>query len=191
MVITRRHCTSMRPMYSERVRAMTTRIQHFMMGVTISVGVAYLSPVYAEDSIVTYKMLTPELALEVAQATLKACRQGDYQISVAIVDRSGTVQVMLRDQLAGPHTLETARRKAWTAASFKGNTSSLAEATRPGSGQSGARFVTEAIMVGGGVPLYAEGTLVGAVGVSGTPSAEEDEKCAQKGADALVEKLLF
>ena len=170
---------------------MTARIRQFIPRMTVIVFLAYLLPASAQNSLVSYKMLKPELALEVAQETLKACREGGYQIAVAIVDRSGIVQVMLRDQLAGPHTLETARRKAWTAASFKGDTSSIAEATKSGSHQYGARFVTDAIMVGGGVPLYAEGVLVGAVGVSGAPNAGADENCAQKGADLLEDKLLF
>lgn len=152
---------------------------------------APFSMVAANDSLITFKALNPEVALEVAQATLGACREAGYQVSVAIVDRSGVTQVMLRDQVAGPHTLETARRKAWTAASFKGDTRSIAQATQPGSGQSGARFVTEAIMVGGGVPLYAEGTLVGAIGVSGSPSADDDQTCAKQGAEVLEEKMLF
>ena len=152
---------------------------------------ASMSLVAASDLLITFKALNPEMALEVAQATLGACRESGYQVSVAIVDRSGITQVMLRDQLAGPHTLETARRKAWTAASFKGDTRTIAQATRPGSGQSGARFVTEAIMIGGGVPLYVEGTLVGAIGVSGSPSADEDQSCARQGAEALEEKMLF
>lgn len=170
---------------------MRVRIKQYMMGIAVVVSWAYLLPTSAQDSLATYKMLKPELALELAQETLKACREGGYQITVAIVDRSGIVQVMLRDQLAGQHTLETARRKAWTAASFKGDTSSIAEATQPESRQSGVRFVTDAMMVGGGVPLYAEGALVGAIGVSGAPSGGEDEKCAQKGADLLLDKLLF
>jgi len=145
----------------------------------------------ADDVLQTFRGAKLETAVELAQVAMEACRKGGYQVAAAVVDRSGVVQVMLRDQLAGPHTLDTARRKAWTAASFKANTSAVAEATRTGTGQSGARFVTDAMMVGGGVPLYGEGTLIGAIGVSGTPSAAEDEKCAMKGADALQEKLLF
>lgn len=150
-----------------------------------------LCPRATEESLTTFKALKPELALYVAQATLAACREAGYQVSVEVVDRSGITQVALRDQVAGPHTLDAAHRKAWTAASFKGDTRSIAEATRPGGGQSGARFVSDAMMVGGGVPLYAEGTVVGAVGVSGSPSADEDQKCAETGAAALEEKLMF
>ena len=164
------------------------------MNRTIALVSALLAPasLFAADDLLTiFKALKPEVAIEVAQATMAACRKAGYQVSVVVVDRSGITQVMLRDQVAGPHTLETARRKAWTAASFKGDTRSIADATQPGSGQSGARFVTEAMMVGGGVPLYAEGTLVGAIGVSGSPSAEEDHTCAEQGTAALEEKMLF
>ena len=145
----------------------------------------------ADDPLASFKALKPEVALEVAQATMKACREAGYQVSVVIVDRFGITQVTLRDQVAGPHTLDAAQRKAWTAASFKADTQSIAEATKPGGGQSGARFVTGAMMVGGGVPLYAEGTVVGGIGVSGSPTADEDQKCAKKGAEVLEEKLMF
>ena len=145
----------------------------------------------ADDVLQSYKGIKLETAVELAQVALEACREGGYQVAVAVVDRSGLVRVILRDQLAGPHTLDAARRKTWTAASLKADTKTIAEATRAGTGQSGARFVTEAMMVGGGVPLYGEGSLVGAVGVSGTPSAAEDQKCADQGAKALDEKLLF
>lgn len=159
--------------------------------VLISMLFAPFSLAATNDSLITFRALTPEAALEIAQVTMAACREAGYQVSVAVVDRSGVTQVLLRDGVAGPHTLETARRKAWTAASFKGDTRSIAQATQPGSGQSGARFATEAIMVGGGVPLYAEGSVVGAVGVSGSPGADEDQTCAEQGAAALEEKLLF
>jgi uncharacterized protein GlcG (DUF336 family) len=167
-------------------------MKHFCRAIAfISALSASLVVSAADDSLTTFKALKPELALEVAKAAMTACREAGYQVTVAVVDRSGITQVMMRDQVAGPHTLETARRKAWTAASFKGDTRSIAEATRTGRGQSGARFVTDAMMVGGGVPLYAEGTVVGAVGVSGSPSADEDQKCAESAAGALEETLMF
>ncbi len=144
-----------------------------------------------EDALVTYRGLTLGTALALAQATLKACRQAGYQVSVAVVDRSGVAQVMLRDRLAGVHTPETARRKAWTAASFRSDTLSLAEATQPGAPESGTRFIGEALMLGGGVPVEAAGSVVGAVGVSGAPRAAEDQKCAQAGITAIEDRLAF
>lgn len=145
----------------------------------------------ADDVLATFKALKPEVALELAQAAIAACREAGYQVSAAVVDRTGITQVMLRDQLAGPHTLDAAHRKAWTAASYRADTRSLGEATRTGSGQSAARLVDGAMMVGGGIPLFAGGTAIGGIGVSGSPSGDQDQQCAEKGVEALEQRLLF
>jgi hypothetical protein len=76
-------------------------------------------PVRAQDGLVTYKSLSPELALELARASLAECRKRGYQAAIAVVDRFGVTQVMLRDRFAGAHTPATAAGKAWTAASFR------------------------------------------------------------------------
>lgn len=122
---------------------------------------------------------------------MNACREDGYQVAVAVVDRFGVTQVLLRDQLAGAHTPETARRKAWTAASFKTDTQAMMEATQPGRPQSGARFVPGALMFSGGLPVNAAGSLVGAVGVSGAPGGELDRVCAETGIDAIEDALVF
>jgi uncharacterized protein GlcG (DUF336 family) len=149
-----------------------------------------LPPVAAEEALVNFKVLTPETALQLAQATLKACRDKGYQVAVAVVDRAGTPQVMLRDRYAGAHTPGTATRKAWTATSFRADTLSLAEETQAGKPQSGVRFVDNALMLGGGVLVEAAGSMVGAVGVSGAPSGEQDDACARAGVAAIEEKLM-
>jgi uncharacterized protein GlcG (DUF336 family) len=145
----------------------------------------------AEDALATFKMMKPELALKLAQATLKACREAGFQVAVAVVDRSGVTQVILRDQLAGAHTPETARRKAWTAASFRTDTLTMMQETQAGKPQSGVRFVGEAMMIGGGLPVNTAGEMVGAVGVSGAPGGESDQACAEKGVKAIEDSLLF
>ena len=77
------------------------------------------------------KSLTPETALKAAQAALAKCRAEGFQVAVAVVDRAGITQVLLRDRFAGPHTVEVATNKAWTAASFRTNTDALEKASRP------------------------------------------------------------
>jgi uncharacterized protein GlcG (DUF336 family) len=139
----------------------------------------------------TFKVLKPHVALQLAQATMKACREEGYQVAVAVVDRFGVTQVLLRDQLAGAHTPETARRKAWTAASFKTDTQAMMEETQAGKPQSGVRFVSGALMLSGGLPVNAAGSLVGAVGVSGAPGGELDRMCAEKGIEAIEDALTF
>jgi uncharacterized protein GlcG (DUF336 family) len=144
-----------------------------------------------ERALATFKVLKPEVALELAQAALKACRDAGFQVAVAVTDRAGVTQVILRDQLAGSHTPETARRKAWTAASFRTDTMTMMKETQAGEAQSGVRFVSDALMIGGGIPVTAAGAMVGAVGVSGAPGGEEDDKCAKAGIAAIEERLMF
>src|SRR3982750_1855345 len=86
----------------------------------------------AQDSLVTYKSLAPGIALELAQSALANCQQRGFQVAVAVVDRFGVVQVILRDRYAGPHTPTTASGKAWTAATFRSSTSNLFSISQPG-----------------------------------------------------------
>jgi uncharacterized protein GlcG (DUF336 family) len=144
-----------------------------------------------EQALVTYKSMTPETALRLAQAALKDCRAKGYQVAVAVVDRSGVTQVLIRDRFAGPHTPETARRKAWTVVSFRSDTRDMVDVTSAGQKASGVRFVAEAMIVSGGVMVQAAGSLVGAIGVSGAPSGELDDGCARAGVAAVQEDLDF
>ncbi len=65
-------------------------------------------PAAAQQTTSTVKLLTPETALVAAQAALAHCRKAGHQITVAVVDRSGALQVLLRDRFAGPHTVDAA-----------------------------------------------------------------------------------
>ncbi len=146
-------------------------------------------PVQAQQGTYEVKFMTPETALVAAQAALKQCRALGYQVTVALVDRSGTPQVVLRDRFAGPHTVRTAIGKAWTAASFRTDTSELVDLTQPGKPQSGVRALKRVVVLGGGKMLQSGGTLVGAIGVSGAPGGVEDDRCAAAGIDAVREAL--
>src|SRR3954463_16358035 len=85
----------------------------------------------ADSATFTTRSLTPETALKAAQAALAKCRSDGFQVAVAIVDRGGLAQVVLRDRFAGAHTLDVATNKAWSAVSFRGSTADLERASRP------------------------------------------------------------
>lgn len=149
------------------------------------------APARAQDALVTYKSLSPELALDLARAALAECRKRGYQAAVAVSDRFGVPQVMLRDRFAGPHTTSTAIDKAWTAVSFRTNTTELVASTQPGMPQAGLRQLPRAVILGGGVVIEAGGSLVGAVGVSGGPGGDADDACAKAGIEAVRDRLEF
>jgi uncharacterized protein GlcG (DUF336 family) len=157
----------------------------------LTLAVLLWSPARAQDALVTFKSLSPELALDLARAALADCRKRGYQVAVAVVDRFGVPQVMLRDRFAGPHTPGTAAGKGWTAVSFRTNTMELVAAAKEGMPQSGVRQLPGAVILGGGVMIEAGGSLVGGIGVSGAPGGEADEACAKSGIEAVRDKLEF
>ncbi|HJV85282.1 MAG TPA: heme-binding protein [Noviherbaspirillum sp.] len=145
----------------------------------------------AAESTYAIKLMTPETALKAAQAGLKKCREGGYQVAIAVVDRAGQTQVMLRDRFAGMHTPEAAVNKAWTAVSFKSNTSQFAESTQSGKESSGIRSIPRVLAIGGGLMIEVGGTLYGGIGVSGAPNGTADDGCARAGIEAIAEELEF
>ena len=137
------------------------------------------------------RLLTPETALKAAQVALQRCRDQGYQVAVAVVDRAGTPQVMLRDRFAGAHTPDTAIRKAWTAVSFRTSTTDLANETQAGKLQSGIRQMERVAAIGGGWMIEAAGSILGGIGVSGAPGAAADDDCAKAGMAAIRDALDF
>jgi uncharacterized protein GlcG (DUF336 family) len=112
-------------------------------------------------------------------------------VAVAVVDRGGLTQVILRDRFAGPHTPDVAVNKAWTAVSFKTSTLALATETQPGRPMSGLRSHPRFLAAGGGMMIEGAGSLLGAIGVSGAPGGDADEACAKAGIKAVADSLEF
>lgn len=152
-------------------------------------AVLLAGPATAQEAVFQTKTLTPEAALKAAQAALESCRKQGYQVAVAVTDRTGLLQVLLRDRYAGAHTPEVATNKAWTAASFKGSTLEFGKDTQAGKPMSGLRHLPRVMAAGGGLPIEAGGTLVGAIGISGGPGGEADESCAKAGIQAIADAL--
>jgi len=161
----------------------------------LALSFAFTSVAAAQDDdspYVTFQVLKPELALRMAETAMTTCRDAGYQVGVTVVDRFGIPQVFLRDRFAGVHVYETSRRKAWTAVSFRGPTSELDIATRPGGVSAGIRQLSEALPLGGGLIVETgEGSLIAGIGVSGAPSPGFDDDCAQAGIESIEEEIAF
>lgn len=157
-------------------------------------GIALLSVTAASsraEDLISFRVMSPSLALSLAQAALKDCNDRGFQVAVAVVDRFGVVQVMLRDTLAGPHTPDTATSKARTAVSFRASTEALSAATQAGQLNSAIRHLPGYVFLGGGVPVEAAGSIVGGVGISGAPGGAEDDACARAGIAAVEDRLMM
>jgi len=152
------------------------------------------APALAENdgAFVEFQVLKPEVAQQMAQAALVSCRDAGYQVGVTVVDRFGIPQVFIRDRFAGVHVYETSRRKAWTAISFRTNTSDLAKETQAGHVSSGIRHLSEALPLGGGLVVReGGGSIVAGIGVSGAPGPDLDDDCAAAGIAAIEDQIAF
>ena len=159
--------------------------------VLAAAGLVFASAAVAQATAGTHaiRVLTPEAALKATSAAMAECRRQGYQVAVAVVDRSGLAQTMLRDRFAGAHTPETATNKAWTAVSFRTSTTELARATQADQISSGIRHLPRFVGLGGGMLIEAGGSIVGGIGVSGAPNGDADDTCAKAGIAAIKDDI--
>lgn len=131
-------------------------------------------------------MLPLSLAGKAVQAAIEACKKDGYKVSVSVVDRAGVLRSMGRADGAGPHTVDSSRKKAYTAASLRRPTTELAELINKVPTLQALREMNDSvIMLGGGLPIEITGEVVGGIGVGGAPGAHLDDACAQAGLDAI------
>lgn len=147
------------------------------------------TPVLAQKMLANYATLSTAAAQQAAQAALVRCQKDGYTVAVAVTDRGGQPLAVLRDNLAGAHTTQTAINKAATAVSFRTDTTELAATTQAGKASSGIRQIPNVVAVGGGLMIRAKGSLVGGIGVSGAPGGDADDVCARAGIAAISDAI--
>ncbi len=131
-------------------------------------------------------VLPLSLAIKAASAAVEQCTKDGYRVSAAVVDRAGVVRALLREDGAGPHTVDSSRKKAYTAASMKRPTGELAELITKMPNIEGIRDMNDNILIlGGGLPIQLEGEILGGIGVGGAPGAHLDVACAQAGLESI------
>jgi uncharacterized protein GlcG (DUF336 family) len=142
--------------------------------------------VWAADELPKESQLPLGLANKAIQAAVDACKKNGYQVSVSVVDRAGVLRAMGRADGSGPHTVDSSRKKAYTAASVRRTTSELAELiAKVPTLQTLRDMNAEILILGGGLPIEIGGEVVGGIGVGGAPGAHLDDACAQEGLDAI------
>lgn len=161
------------------------KLQHILL---LAVFVITPAISFAEEQPVTVniKRMSLDTALTAARASIDQCRKEGVQVAVTIIDRGGHPQVVLRDVLAMDVSIPISRDKAYTAMSFNSPTGDLEGRFK---GAYGVPKTRGLIIAQGGLPINIGGTIYGGIGVSGAPSGEIDEKCAQAGLDAINDDL--
>lgn len=146
------------------------------------------SSIHAKD-VIADKSIGLDLARDIANAAVLACRKDGYHISAVVVDRYGLMRAALRDDSASRFTLEIAERKAnMTVMAW---TDSGAFRKARGDIQQELNHINGLIVMEGGVKIVAGGYNIGAIGVSGAPGGDKDAACAKKSLDQLNERIEF
>ena len=83
----------------------------------------------AQAQLLTHRDLSYAIAKTIAETAIDSCAAKGYAVSAVVVDRAGDVIVAMRADNAGPHTMENARRKAYTARSFRTSTTAYPSAS--------------------------------------------------------------
>ncbi|MES9947080.1 MAG: heme-binding protein [Candidatus Thiodiazotropha sp.] len=154
---------------------------------SVFLSVVFL-PLHAGD-IVTHKRISPDLALEMVKHAVEACRQDGYQVTALVVASDGAEVALMRDANASRFTIQIAREKA-NAVILSGVPSGAFRDNRRDIQQE-MNHVKGVLVLQGGLPIAAGGYQLGAIGVSGAPGGDKDEKCARKAIDKVQDRLEF
>lgn len=141
------------------------------------------------DDLIEVKRLSMDIAADIAHGAVEACRKEGYQVTAVVVDRDGFEQMVMRDTLAPRFTLQIARDKA-NAVILSGVSSAAFRQNRRDI-RTEMTHVKGILVLEGGLPIRAAGSLVGAIGVSGAPGGDRDAACAKAGLAAVQERLEF
>jgi uncharacterized protein GlcG (DUF336 family) len=148
---------------------------------------ATLSSSAVAQGVVTQKTLSLAMAQTIANAAIAKCQSMGFKIAVSVLDRGGLALVMLRDENASLHTVESSDRKAYTARTFRQPSAAIVKRILDNPAVAGFKEYTRVIALAGGLPIKIGDDVIGAIGVSGSPGKDDD--CAQAGIDKIADQL--
>jgi uncharacterized protein GlcG (DUF336 family) len=167
-----------------------------LLAAAVGIGVvAAATVVVRAQGLVAAQRLSAPLANEAVGEAVASCAQKGYAVTAVVVDLDGVRQAMLRGDGAPIHTVDLAYYKAYSAASLtlarkEDSTKAVAQrmSKNPPSPLPPTVLpnVTYAV---GGVTVMANGTAIGALGVSGAPGGNFDEECARAALGKIQDRL--
>jgi uncharacterized protein GlcG (DUF336 family) len=155
--------------------------------IVLAAALAFAS-LSATAQVISHRDVGSHMALAMVAAAVAKCEQNGGGLTVAVVDRQGHLRALLVADTASPHHVELAERKAYTALTSRRTSAEWAKSTEPGSRTAGQRSMAKVVPLSGGVPIKVGEETIGAVGVSGSTTAQ-DEICASSGLAAVADQL--
>src|SRR6266571_9367227 len=141
----------------------------------------------ASAQLIQRKDLSYSMAKTIAETAVEDCKARGYAVAAVVVDRGGDTMVALRADDAGPHTMENARRKAYTARTFRMTTEEFIKALEANPARRAQTTLPHVIAIPGGVPIKVGNDVIGGVGLSGSPG--KDEECVNAGLEKVKQQL--
>jgi uncharacterized protein GlcG (DUF336 family) len=161
-------------------------VRHFGFAAVASLACALAAPASAE--LLVHKDLSYDIARTMAEGAVADCKARGYGVSVVVVDRDGETLIAMRGDKASPHTMENARRKAYTANSFKQTTKEYARKLNEGNPVIRQQItLPHVIAIPGGIPIKVGDEIIGAIGASGSPGV--DDECVEAGIAKVADQL--
>ena len=158
------------------------------LGSATLAGAFAVSASPAGAALIMHKVLPLSVARTIADAAVAACAAKTYAVSAVVVDADGETIVEMRADDASPHTMENARRKAYTAMTFKQPTAEYAKKLQdPNSVAHQQVTLPNVIAIPGGQPIKVGNEVIGGIGVSGSPGVDDD--CVNAGLAAVKDQL--
>lgn len=138
----------------------------------------------SQAQLLTTKNISLEAAKKIVAETVKYAKANNAPGgAIAIVDAGGHLVYLERLDNTFPAAAEVAIKKANTAATFKAASAKLENSINGGRQ---ALITVGHTFLQGGLPIIADGQVVGAIGVSGSASAQQDEDMANAGIKAPI-----
>lgn len=143
----------------------------------------------AQSAAVTERTISIGAAQDAAAAALEQCRKDGFRVTITVVNRSGQIKAVLRDDGTGPHTVENSFRKAYTSLTFRVPSGDLGRRPTGTLGVMAPMQLANITSGEGALPIRSNNEVIGAIGVSGAPGGDKDLVCAQAGIDKIAGDL--
>lgn len=165
---------------------------NYLTTVTLLCSILLASPAAArkDHHILSHPQQNDSLSIVNQQLTLKAAnflaesarfyaKTLNKEVAIAVVDAGGNILLINRDNSTGPHNADAARLKAYTAMSTKTSTLILGRNTKSNPDTENLATVSGLLLLGGGVPVFIDDKVIGAIGIAGGGGPENDDNIAK------------